>query len=386
MVIVLTKDEKRTFYSFLILYLGSSFLLISIISWLFYSSNARQYYELAISKMQVNSANISHQIIQAHMQNNHINFVNLRVDRGLKYGLYDSAEKPIYTQIKNNIDFSKKDYKTKDAIFYINHGVSGHLGVSYVVIKKTSLKKEISSLLKKIMAGAFSIYIIIAIIGFYLAKLFIYPILSQREKLNIFIKNATHELNTPVSALLLCVGSKNFYNEKNRNLIKISAKKISNLYNDLTYITLKEYKKEILFEQDVSKILQDELKYHISLAQKKRIKLTYDFEETFLKIDKEDFIRLVNNLISNAIKYTKRNGNITIILKQKMLIVEDTGIGIAKDKFDKIFERYYRINKNIGGFGIGLDIVHTICKTYSIKINVQSKIGEGTKFVLKFYK
>ncbi|MCF6172283.1 MAG: HAMP domain-containing histidine kinase [Campylobacteraceae bacterium] len=384
MVIVLTKDEKRTFYSFLSLYLGSSFLLILIIAWLFYFSSARQYRELAISKMQINSTNITHQIIQAHMQNNSIDFINLKVDKGLKFGLYDSAEKPIYTQVKDKIDFSKIDYKTKDAIFYISHGVSGHLGVSYVVIKKTGFEKQLSQLLKKIIEVVISAYILIALIGFYLAKLFIYPIQTQRKKLNLFIKNATHELNTPISALLLCIGSENFYNEKNRNLMRISAKKISNLYKDLAYITIKEHQKKRLFLQDVSIILKKELKYHTSLAEKKKINLTYSLEETFLKIDEEDFIRLTNNLISNAIKYTKRNGRISVVLKDKTLIIEDAGIGIAREKLDKIFKRYYRATQSVGGFGIGLDIVYSICRIYDIKIQVNSKINEGTSFTLNF--
>jgi len=382
--IVLTKDEKKTFYSFFTLYLGSSLLLISIIGWLFYSLNARGYYELAISNMQVNSGNISHRIIQAHMQNIHINFDNLQVDNGLKYGLYDSAFKAVYTQIKEKIDFSKRAFREKDALFYIDHGVSGHLGVSYVVVKKTNLNSKLSKLLRGVVAVAFSIYMLIALIGFYLAKLFIYPIQSQREKLNTFIKNATHELNTPVSALLLCVDSENFYNEKNRSLIRISAKKISNLYKDITYITLKEHKKEILIEQDISKILQKELSYHTSLARKKRIDLTYDLEETLLQIDEEDFTRLANNLISNAIKYTKRNGEIRVTLKNRSLKVEDNGIGIAKERLEKIFERYYRATQSVGGFGIGLDIVHSVCKTYDLEIEVESKLGEGTKFVIKF--
>ncbi len=384
MDIVLTKDEKKTFYSFFTLYLGSSLLLISIIGWLFYSLNARGYYELAISNMQVNSGNISHRIIQAHMQNIHINFDNLQVDNGLKYGLYDSAFKAVYTQIKEKIDFSKRAFREKDALFYIDHGVSGHLGVSYVVVKKTNLNSKLSKLLRGVVAVAFSIYMLIALIGFYLAKLFIYPIQSQREKLNTFIKNATHELNTPVSALLLCVDSENFYNEKNRSLIRISAKKISNLYKDITYITLKEHKKEILIEQDISKILQKELSYHTSLARKKRIDLTYDLEETLLQIDEEDFTRLANNLISNAIKYTKRNGEIRVTLKNRSLKVEDNGIGIAKERLEKIFERYYRATQSVGGFGIGLDIVHSVCKTYDLEIEVESKLGEGTKFVIKF--
>lgn len=334
--------------------------------------------------MQINSNNISHQIIQAHMQNIHINFTELKTDKGLKYGLYDSAEQPIYTQIQEKVDFSKIDYKTKSAIFYIDHGVSGHLGVSYVVTRKTSLNKQLSQLLKNIIIVAFGIYLIISFIGFYLAKLFIYPIQSQRKKLNIFIKDATHELNTPVSALLLCVSSDDFYSERNRNLIKISAKKISNLYKDFSYITIKDHQKVVLAEQDISKILKKELSYHMNLAQKKKIKLTYEIEETFFKIDEEDFIRLTNNLISNAIKYTKRNGQITVTLKNNTLIVQDTGIGIDKEKLEKIFKRYYRATQAIGGFGIGLDIVHSICETYSIKIKVQSKIEQGTKFILKF--
>ncbi len=318
------------------------------------------------------------------MQNKPIKFDNLTVFKDLKFGLYDTDEKPIYTQINDKIDFSKQDYSTNDALFYIDHGVSGHLGVSYVVVKKSSLKKQLSKLLQNIILVAFLAYLIIALIGFYLAKLFIYPIQSQREKLNTFIKNATHELNTPVSALLLCVNADNFYNEKNRNLISLSAKKISNLYKDLTYITLKEHQNKSITNIDISKILQKELIYHSTLAEKKKIELTTKLENTFFKIDEEDFIRLINNLLSNAIKYTKRNGKIDITLKNNTLTIQDTGVGIDKKKLDKIFERYYRATKSVGGFGIGLDIVHSICKTYDINISVTSKLNLGTTFALNF--
>jgi len=84
--------------------------------------------------MQINTGNISHKIIQAQMQNKPIKFDNLAVPKDLKFGLYDADEKPIYTQIKDKIDFSNQDYSTNDALFYIDHSVSGHLGVSYVVV------------------------------------------------------------------------------------------------------------------------------------------------------------------------------------------------------------------------------------------------------------
>jgi two-component system OmpR family sensor kinase len=358
-------------------------MLLLIIGWLFYYFSSNQYYALAVSNMQINTGNISHKIIQAQMQNKPIKFDNLTVFTNLKFGLYDVDEKPIYTQINDKIDFSKQDYSANDALFYIDHSVSGHLGVSYVVVKKSSLKNRLSKLLRNIILIAFLAYLIIALIGFYLAKLFIYPIQSQREKLNTFIKNATHELNTPVSALLLCVNADNFYTEKNRNFITLSAKKISNLYKDLTYITLKDHhSNKSINNINISKILQKELLYHNTLAEKKKIKLTSELESTFFKIDEEDFIRLINNLLSNAIKYTKRNGKIHIALENNTLTIQDTGVGIDKEKLDKIFERYYRATKSIGGFGIGLDIVHSICKTYDINISVTSKVNLGTAFTL----
>ncbi len=332
--------------------------------------------------MQVNTGNISHKIIQAQMQNKPIKFDSLTVFKDLKFGLYNADRKPIYTQIDDRINFSKQDYSTNNAIFYIDHSVSGHLGVSYVVVKKSSIKNQFSKLLQNIILVALLAYLIIALIGFYLAKLFIYPIQSQREKLNTFIKDATHELNTPISALLLCINADNFYNEKNRNLINLSAKKISNLYKDLTYITLKEHQNKSIHNIDISKILRKELLYHTILAEKKRIKLTSEIESTFFKIDEEDFIRLINNLLSNAIKYTKRNGKIDITLKNNTLTIQDSGAGIDKEKLDKIFERYYRATKSVGGFGIGLDIVRSICKAYDINISVTSKLNLGTTFTL----
>jgi two-component system OmpR family sensor kinase len=101
-------------------------------------------------------------------------------------------------------------------------------------------------------------------------------------------------------------------------------------------------------------------------------------------IDKESAIRLVNNLISNAIKYSEKGDTITITLKNNTLTVKDTGIGIDERKLKDIFQRYYRATTRSGGFGIGLDMVKTITQNYHIKVEVSSKIGEGTEFVLYF--
>lgn len=384
MVIVLTKDEKRTFFGFLGLYLGSSLLLIIVIGYFFYGIQMKHYNELALSKVENNANMITRQIIQSQMQNMTLSLENMKIEKGFKYGLYNDKQKPIYTQIQEPIDFAKKFYREKNNIFYVDNGAVGHQGVYYVVVKDSDFNISVSNLLNDVIVGILVLYIIIALIGFFLAKIFIHPIQTQREKLNNFIKDTTHELNTPLSAILLCVDAKNFFSEENRENIKISAKKISNIYKNLTYLFLKEHQESLIHDANVAEILQSELPYHEQLAKKKNIKITSSIDPTFFAINEEDFSRLTSNLILNAIKYTRRNGTITITLKDKILMIEDNGIGIEKSQQDKIFERYYRATPNEGGFGLGLNIVYTICQKYKIKINFNSEIKKGTTFTLDF--
>jgi two-component system OmpR family sensor kinase len=89
-------------------------------------------------------------------------------------------------------------------------------------------------------------------------------------------------------------------------------------------------------------------------------------------------------LLSNAIKYSDVGDSISITLKDHVLKVKDTGIGIDKKVQDDIFKRYYRENDERGGFGIGLNIVLSICKQYKIKLDLESKKGEGSTFILTF--
>lgn len=135
---------------------------------------------------------------------------------------------------------------------------------------------------------------------------------------------------------------------------------------------------------DLDQIIIDQLDYFESFASKKKLTITHSLTSTKFKIDKENFIRLFNNLISNAIKYNNINGSIEIILKNNTLIIKDTGIGISKNKIDDIFNRYFRATKEQGGFGIGLNIVYHICKSYDIKIEVESEEKVGTAFTLTF--
>ena len=99
-----------------------------------------------------------------------------------------------------------------------------------------------------------------------------------------------------------------------------------------------------------------------------------------------------NNIIENAIKYNKENGSVSVwvgtTLQGKKVIVQDTGIGIPKDEVERIFERFYRVDKShskeTGGTGLGLSIVKHGALMHDIKIHVDSEVGKGTRMELTF--
>ncbi len=208
--------------------------------------------------------------------------------------------------------------------------------------------------------------------------------------LDRFIKDTTHELNTPVSAILANVETidKDGCSEKNLRKIKrinIAAKTISNIYQDLTYLILNHKLQKKDENVDVSRILKERCDYFQEIAKTKKIKFIQHIEDgIYIYIDKNRLIKLIDNLISNAIKYNKIAGEIKITLKNGYLSIKDSGIGIKNEKLSEIFQRYKRFNSSSGGFGIGLNIVWMIANEYNLKIEVDSKEGEYTEVVLKW--
>ncbi|AXH13724.1 two-component sensor histidine kinase [Malaciobacter mytili LMG 24559] len=384
MVIVLTRSEKSALVRFLGLYLGSSFILLTIIAWLFYKVESNLYYDLITSNMKNVAAKISSTIIYAQMTNQKISPEKIRENIEFDFALYDHSYKKLVGNIPEKIDFSKKIKQYDNSFILIDDSALGHLGVNYVVIKENIFYKKIYQLKEKILISFLLIFAFLFITGFYLAKMFIKPITNERLKLNNFIKDTTHELNTPITAILMCTSNGSSLSEKNIQRINLSAKRISEIYKDLIYLFLEEKKKETPSNLRIDLILNEQIEYFKTLASKKRVEIKTDIKQTTFFIDKESFIRLCNNLISNAIKYNKIGGEIDIILKDNKMIVKDTGIGINKQNLKDIFKRFYRANNVQGGFGIGLNIVYTICNEYDIKVDVDSKEKEGTTFILTF--
>lgn len=384
MVIDLTSSEESTYLRFLFLYLGSSFVLMVFIATLYYQNEKILYYDLTKSNMQNEVSKISSLIILSHMGGNKFDKEKLLETENYKISFYDKNQNKIFGNLDENIDFSKKIIDTKNSFILIDDSVLGHLDIYYIALKENMYFKKIEELKLNIIGIFFIIYLIIALIGFYLAKLFLRPIREERVKLNNFIKDTTHELNTPISAILMSTENKNL-SEKQIERVRISAKRVSEIYSDLTYLFLenKETIKNIQ-EFNLKDLISEQMEYLDLIATKKRVKINKNIEDFDYKIDKDDFIRIFNNLVSNAIKYNKIGGVIDISLKNNILKISDSGIGIEKDKINDIYKRYYRATNEQGGFGIGLNIVSYICSFYKIKIIVDSQINKGTTFSLTF--
>ena len=385
MVIDLTRSEKNTFRKFLGLYLGSSFILLTVIFYLFYKMESRLQYDLITSNMQNVASKVSSSIIYAHMANLGIDTAKMADVIKYDYGLYDKNHKKLIGNINDNLDFSRKIQKIDGSYILVDSTPRGHLGVHHIVIRENIYEGRIDSLLEKIYFYFFVIFSIIAVIGYYLASMFISPIINERIKLNNFIKDTTHELNTPITAILMSTSKNSPLTEKNLQRINLSAKRISEIYKDLVYLFLQDSKKQQkIVNLKLDEIIKDQLEYFESFALKKKLTISSELEATSFEIDKENFVRLFNNIISNAIKYNKIEGSIHIELKNKTLRIKDTGIGIKKELLKDIFNRYYRATKEQGGFGIGLNIVYHVCKTYNIDVEVDSLENEWTEFTFKF--
>ena len=380
-------EEKSILQKFVALYHISTFILLSIIALLIYDMQYKSLYDLSTSNLEMLSSKISSQLITSGMKNEKLDFEDLcSSDKGIRFALYDKNHNTIFTDVTNNIpiNFEKKNYLDDSSIITIDKTSLGYFGVeSIVMINHTFITKR-NSIILTLLIGFIGFYIAICAIGFYLIQLFMKPIENERKRLDNFIKDTTHELNTPITALMICTDIQAPRSEKNMQRIHLSAKRISEIYKDLTHLFLESKANKKIQPLQIDKVIAKELEYFELLASKKNITTLLDIEETVISIDREDFKRIFSNVLSNAIKYTNRGGKISLTLHNKNLSVKDTGIGIDLTKKQNIFDRYQRATTQDGGFGMGLNIVHKICQEYNIRIDVKSKLKVGTTFSFDF--
>ncbi len=369
------------------------YAFIFILAGMFYTIEKRNIYETHSLKLSTLAASIAHKIITAHMMDDDALktcFTQasaeecFNLEKEYQIALFDAHQKSLHVSFSDDVNFEKKFYRQDDSFFFVDDSAQHHLGVQYVVLKEPHISRFINALRQEVLLYLFLSLVFATLLGLVLARLFLKPIREQIETLNLFIKDSTHELNTPITAILMSVQTLKDVDEKKRNRIEQSAKRIATLYGNLSYILLHDKQNEEKSDLNVKKLIAERIDYFADLMAIKRIDLTLDLGEKMLHVNPESFTKLIDNLISNAIKYNKVEGNITITLDEQKLSVSDTGIGIPSEKIGIITERYKRANSDRGGFGIGLDIVNTVCKTNGFKLVIDSKLNVGSCFSIYF--
>ena len=214
-----------------------------------------------------------------------------------------------------------------------------------------------------------------------------------------FVANVSHELKTPLTSIKgFAETLKYVEDDDNRNkfldIINNEADRLSRLINDILSLSNIENMYMIKNESFNPKEVFLEVIEMIKLeANDKNVSITFDYNYNgSIKGDRDKFCQLGVNLIENAVKYSKKNGEVKIIVSEIkdifVLEVIDNGIGIPKEDLPRIFERFYRVDKSRAtkGTGLGLAIVKHIVKLFNGEIEVISTLGEGSKFTVKIKK
>jgi two-component system OmpR family sensor kinase len=285
------------------------------------------------------------------------------------------------------VNLEEEIYRAGDRIHFVKILDNYYLGAKYLVVEVPEDTEWFAQTLHTIEGYGLGALGVLMLVGWFLARLFTRPMRHSIELLDQFIKDTTHELNTPLSAILAnietidtdAVGTAN---AKRLRRINIAARTVSTLYEDLTFATIEQDKSTHDVVLDMRELIAGRLEFFDVLMESKRLILETQMEEATLTADRRLIERVVDNLLSNAIKYNRRGGTIRVTLRPGELVVEDTGVGIDPEVLPVIFERYARFNESEGGFGIGLSIVRRIVDHYGMTVTVQSQQGEGTTMTL----
>lgn len=385
----LTKSETRTLLGFSLLY---SFLVLVILCVMFFLYYQFQKNLMLQEKRQILQT-YSNSLI-SNLKELHINIDKDNIyprDEKYKSAIYDSDKRKIFSTLQSQIvKLDDVIYLKNDKIHFIKEPESYYLGSKYVVIEIPDDNIWFENIKYKMIISFFCAFLFMIFIGYFISKLFLKPMRDALHLLDRFIKDTTHELNTPVTAIITNIETidKSLLDDKTLrkiNRIEIGAKTISNIYEDLTFVTLNN---QIISNNEninLSNILRQRVDFFLSIANMKKIRFETNIKDNvFIFCDVKKISKLIDNLLSNAIKYNKNSGFIKVILAKNSMIIEDSGKGMSSENLENLFDRYQRFDKSVGGFGIGLNIVSLIAKEYDFKIDVTSQLGVGTKVKVRW--
>lgn len=216
-----------------------------------------------------------------------------------------------------------------------------------------------------------------------------------------FVSNVSHELKTPVTSIkgfaeTLLAGAKDddAVRDQFLGIIHQESQRLQDIIQDILHLSRLEQAPANTVEEEFSvEELVSELAVSLSgqLSEKGLTLTCVNHLSSLYRGDRNKLSQILLNLLTNAIRYTDRDGQITVTLSQTeteiKVEVADTGIGILEEELERIFERFYRVNKGrsrrTGGTGLGLSSVQILLASMGGRIEVTNQVGRGSQFYLK---
>ena len=247
-------------------------------------------------------------------------------------------------------------------------------------LSKEKYEKEHKKIIYDNLVTYLLFVMIILLISGVFARFSLRP-LNEALRLNDeFVKDMLHDFNTPISSLKINfkILQKKFGNDDAINRSEEAMQTIASLQSNLSYFL------------SHSPLTHEKLDLEATIVARVKgyedifpdIDFLVDIPKVYLEVNRDSFLRIVDNLLSNACKYNVKDGNVHIFFKENTLVIEDSGIGIKEPQ--KIFDRFYKETSR--GMGIGLHVVKKLCDDLNIHIEVESKLKKGTKFLINLEK
>lgn len=190
-----------------------------------------------------------------------------------------------------------------------------------------------------------------------------------------FLKTAIHEINTPLSIILVNIDLLKMENMRKKELTNIESgiKIIHNIYNDLSYLVKKDRVEYKIEKVNFSSFLRERIEFFNEIAKANLLNFSYDIKnDIFLDINSTELQRIIDNNLSNAIKYSfpKTTIYINLYKQNKDIIFEIKTKSKKIEQKKEIFKQFYKEDDAKGGFGLGLSLVKEICEKYGFKIDL----------------
>lgn len=375
-------SEKKTIVNILVLYLTSTILLVSIIAYGYYHTEKEKLQEQEKLILLDNAKNIYNLLQDFHH----------KLDGDFKYPIFNDYSTAIYdidknlihsNLVHNRVNLDNKFYYDGDYSYFIYDVMPYYMGVAYIVIEKKD-HITLKNVGKNVILLTIIIILIIILTSWFLVRLILKPIRTNLKLIDRFVKDVTHELNTPVSTIITNIELLNskpidIKLQEKVNRIKTASLTISNIYEDLVFVVFNRHLNSKDKNINLNKTIEERVEYFQTIAKSKAITINLiNHQNSNLLIDYKKFCRLFDNILSNAIKYSNRESSIFVNIYERSFTIIDSGKGMTKAQIGKIFHRYTRFDETQGGFGLGYNIIYTIVKEYKLKIKIESKINEGT--------